>query len=178
MLSGFLNDLQLWTLNCLLHDLHLWSFHGLLDHVHLSLRNNGHVRNLIQEQCNLDVLGYLVDLLLDDGFLHCLLDDFMPLHFGCIDNVLNVRVHALLRLSLRLNHKYLNDLLSERNSRGFDGLLHRTLLNPVPRENLGGLRQFLHKLRNWGVNDLLQSPLLDSVLGNSPGHFGNLPDNL
>ena len=32
----------------------------------------------------------LWDLLLDDGFLHCLLDDSGPLYFDCVDDVLNV----------------------------------------------------------------------------------------
>ena len=34
-------------------------------------------------------------LLLDDGFLHCLLDDFRLLHFDGVDDVLNMRVHTL-----------------------------------------------------------------------------------
>ena len=68
--------------------------------------------------------------------------------------MLNVRVHNLLRLSLRLNDRHLSDLHSEYKSRSFDGLLHKTLLNPVLGENLGDLYQILHNLRNWNVNDL------------------------
>ena len=44
-------------------------------------------------------------------------------------------------------------------------MVHRTLLNPVLRENLGGLCQFLHNRQNWCVNDLLHILLLDSILG-------------
>ena len=46
--------------DCLRHDLHLW---------------------------NLNVLGHLIDFLLDDGLLslHCLLDNFGLLHFDCVD---------------------------------------------------------------------------------------------
>ena len=55
------------------------------------------------QRWNLDALGLLVDFLLDDVFLH----------FNCVDDMLNVRVHTLLRLFLRLNDGYLNDLLSE-----------------------------------------------------------------
>ena len=57
----------------------------------------------------------MADLLLDDRLhsLHCLLDDFGLLHFNCVDDVLNVRVHNLLRLFLRLNDGHLNDLSSE-----------------------------------------------------------------
>ena len=87
----FLNDLQLWDPNCLLHDLHpwnlhnwvinrlvntlqLWNLHCLLnsqDHGDLSLHTDGHFINLVRELhlWNLNVLGHLVDLVLDDGFL-------------------------------------------------------------------------------------------------------------
>ena len=52
------------------------------------------------------VFGHLADLLLDDRLhsLHCLLDD---------DDVLNVCVHNLLRLFLRLNDGHVNDPRSE-----------------------------------------------------------------
>ena len=45
------------------------------------------------------MLGHLVDFLIDDGLLslHCLLNDFGHLCFNCIDDVLNMRVHNLLR---------------------------------------------------------------------------------
>ena len=49
-----------------------------------------------------------------------------------------------------------------------------TLVNPVLGENLEDLCQFLHNLRNWNVNDLLHSPLLDSFLGNGLRHFHQL----
>ena len=89
---------------------------------HLSLYNNGHVINLCKELhlWNLDVLGHLVDLFLDDGplSLHCQLSDFRLLHFNCVDDVLNTR---------RLNDRHLNDHLSDCSRRSFDGLLHETL---------------------------------------------------
>ena len=46
------------------------------------------------------VLGHLVDFLIDDGplSLHCLLDDFEHFCLNCVDDVLNTRVHNLLRL--------------------------------------------------------------------------------
>ena len=37
----------------------------------------------------------LIDLL-----LNCLLDEFGPLHFNCVDDVLNMRVRNLLRRNL------------------------------------------------------------------------------
>ena len=40
-----------------------------------------------------DVLGHPADLLLNDGFLHCLLDDSGPLYINCVNDVLNVRDH-------------------------------------------------------------------------------------
>ena len=89
----------------------------------LSLRRDRDVNGLVCElqRWNLDALGLLVDFLLDDVFLH----------FDCVDDVLNVRVHTLLRLFLRLNDGYLNDLLSESNSRGSNDLSSETLLNFV-----------------------------------------------
>ena len=59
------------------------------------------LRNCACEELN--GLGHLVHLLLDDGFLPCLLDDFGLLHFDCVDDVLNMRVHTSLRRSFRLN---------------------------------------------------------------------------
>ena len=61
---------------------------------------------------DLNVLGHLVDFLLDDGLLslHCQLSDCGLLHFDCVDDVLNVRGHTLLRLSLNSNDRHLNDL--------------------------------------------------------------------
>ena len=50
---------------------------------------------------------------LDDGFLHCLLDDLGLLHFNCVDDVLNMRVRNLLHLFLRLSNKHLNDLVNK-----------------------------------------------------------------
>ena len=93
---------------------------------------------------------------------------------SAVDDVLNVRVHTLLRLSLRLNDEYLNDLLSEGNSKGFDILLHRTLFHPVLGKSLLDFHPFLHNLRNWNVNDMLHSLLLDSVLGDGLRHFHQL----
>ena len=63
------------------------------------------------------MLGHLIDFLLDDGLLslHCQLDDFRLLHFNCVDDVLSMRVHTLLRLSLNLSDKTLDDLPSEKN---------------------------------------------------------------
>ena len=68
--------------------------------------------NLVEElhQWDLNVLGHLVDLLLDEGFLPCLLDDLGPLHFDCIDVVLNKRVRNLLRFP---SGRHLNDLSSK-----------------------------------------------------------------
>ena len=80
-LIHFLNSLQLCALDCLLHDLHAW---------------------------NINVLCHLVDLFLNNVFLH----------FDCVDDMLDVNVHTLLRLSSSLNDRYLNDFLSERNNRG------------------------------------------------------------
>ena len=113
------------------------------------------------------MLGHLADFLIDDGLLSvlCLFDEFGPLHFNCVDDVLNVRVDNMLCLFFRPNDRHLNGLFNEWNSRIFDGLLHNTLLNPVLRENLGDLCQFFQSLRDWSVNDLLHSPLLDSVSG-------------
>ena len=114
VLNGFLNDLNLWVLNRLLHEVYLWN---------LSLRHDRDVNGLVHElqRWNLDPLGLLVDFLLDDRLhsLHCKLDDFGLLLFDCVDDVLNAHVHTLSRLFFRLNDGYLNDLLSEWNSRGF-----------------------------------------------------------
>ena len=68
---------------------------------------------LVQELLHLGALGCLVDLFLDDGFLHCLLDDLGLLHFDCVDDVLNMRDRNLLRLFWSLSDKHLNDLLNE-----------------------------------------------------------------
>merc|ERR1712135_57806 len=143
------------------------SFLNLLDGRHLPLHDHRHIHNSVDvlNLWNLDVLGHLVDLLLDDGFLslHGLLDDSGLLHFD--------RVHDLLcdfrdldDLLLRLDFGHLDDLLSERNSRGFDDLLHNTLLNPVLGENLKDLHQFLHHLRHRNIENLLHCTLQDSVL--------------
>ena len=92
-------------------------------------------------------------------------DGFPSTH--CFDSVLNMCVHDMLCLFLRPSDRHLNSLFSDRNSKVCNGLLHRTLLNPVLRESLGGLCQFLHNGQNWCVNDLLHIPLLDSILGAS-----------
>ena len=83
-----LSYLGLWGLSGFLNDLQLW---------------------------DLNVLGHLVDLLIDDGLLslHSLLDDFVHLCFNCVDDVLNMRVHNLFRLFSHLSDRHLNDLLSE-----------------------------------------------------------------
>ena len=78
---------------------------------------NGFLHDL--QQWNLHVPGHLVDLFMDCVFLH----------FNCVDDVLNARVHNLLRLS----DKALDDLLRESNIGSFNGLLRRTLLKPVQR---------------------------------------------
>ena len=68
--------------------LQLWYVCGLLNNLrgNLSLRQNRDVHDFVGEL-------QLWDLLLDDGFLHCLLDDSGPLYFNCVEDVLNVRVH-------------------------------------------------------------------------------------
>ena len=78
--------MQLWNLYLRLNS---------LDRGNLSLRHDRFIDDLVGElrEWNLNVLGHLVDL--DDGFLSCLLDDFWPLHFDCIDNVLSMRFHTL-----------------------------------------------------------------------------------
>ena len=84
----------------------LW-FSDIPVHADLSLRHDKHVDDLVGElqRLNINVLGHLVDLVLGD----------VTLNFGCVDDVLDVRVHALLRLSLRLNDKHLKDLPNEKN---------------------------------------------------------------
>ena len=49
--------------------------------------------------------GNLIDFLLGDRFLHCLLDELGPLHFDCTGDVLNMRVSILLHLLLRLSDR-------------------------------------------------------------------------
>merc|ERR1719383_1621812 len=75
-------------------------FLNLLDGRHLSLHDHRHIHNSVDvlNLRNLDLLGHLVDLLLDDGFLslHGLLDDSGLLHFDRVHDMLNVRVHDLL----------------------------------------------------------------------------------
>ena len=90
------------------------------------------------------------------------------------DDVLNTRVHDLLRVSLRLSDRLLNDLLREGNVGSFIGLPHKTLLNPVLRKNPGDLHQFLHDLRIRSVGGLLHSPQPDSVLGYGVRQFHQL----
>ena len=87
-LNGLFNNLQLWNPNCFLNDLRLWDF---------------------------NVLGHLVDFLIDDVLLSllCLFDDVGYLCFDCVDNVLNMCVHNVLRFILRPSDRYLNDILSE-----------------------------------------------------------------
>ena len=93
--------------------LQLVNFFGLLYHldpVGLSLRHDRDVNDLLGElqRWNIDVLGHLVDLPLDDVFLH----------FDCVDDVLNVRVLTLVRPSLRLNDRYLKDRPNEKTVGG------------------------------------------------------------
>ena len=54
---------------------------------------------------------------------------------------------------------------------GVEDLLRKTLLNPVPGEMSEDLHQYHRYLRNWGVRDLFESPLLDSVLEHVRRHF-------
>ena len=70
----------------LVQELRLWELNGLGHLVHLLLDDG-----LLSLHCQ---LRYLVDLLLNDGLLslHCQLSDFRLLHFNCVDDVLNVRV--------------------------------------------------------------------------------------
>ena len=62
---------------------------------------NGFLNDL--QQWDLNVPGHLVDLFMDNVFLHC----------SCVDDLLNARVHTLLRLSLRLNDRHHNYHLSK-----------------------------------------------------------------
>ena len=48
------------------------------------------------------------------------------------------------------------------------------LLISVLGENSEDLYEFLHNLRHWGVRDLFESPLLDSVLEHVRRHFYQL----
>jgi len=52
--------------------------------------------------------------------------------------------------------------------------LPKTLLNPVPGEMSEDLHEYHHYLQNWGVRDLFESPLLDSVLEHVRRHFCQL----
>ena len=52
--------------------------------------------------------------------------------------------------------------------------LRKALLNPVPGEMSEDLHENHHYLRNWGVRDLFESPLLDSVLEHVRRHFYEL----
>ena len=97
---------------------------------------NGFLNDL--QLWDVNVLGHLVDCLNYDGRL-C---------FNCVDDVLSMCVHNMLCLFFCPSNRHLNGLFSKRNSRVCNDLSHRTLLNPVLRESLGGLNQFLHSLRN------------------------------
>ena len=102
----------------------------------LSLRT-WHINDL--QLWDFNVLGHLVDCLNDDGLL-C---------FKCVDGVLNVcSQHAVSYLASECQASQW--FFSASEIAGFEMIcLQRTLLNPVLRENLGGLNQFLHSLRNW-----------------------------
>ena len=139
-IAHIVNTLQLLSLNGLLNSLDHWGnlsrrfnknvtdlvsqlqrrnlhrFLHCLGHEYVSLHTNEHVTSLVQELrlWELNGLGHLVHLLLDDGLLSLYrqLDDFRLLHFNCVDDVLNVRVDKLLCLFLRPNNRHLNDLHS------------------------------------------------------------------
>ena len=94
----------------------------------------------------------------------------MFLHFDCVDDVLNVRVHTLLRLSLRLNDRCLKDLPNEKNSRRPKGLLRGTVLNPV----LGGsLEELCGSPTSCGTRMSTVCSTVRSWIPSSDTVFGN-----
>ena len=80
-------------------------FRTVWAHGYVSLHTNEHVSNPAQalQLSNLNVLGHLVDFLIDDGLL-C---------FNRVDDVLNMRVYSLFRFFSHVRNRHLNDLLIE-----------------------------------------------------------------
>ena len=55
-------------------------------------------------------------------------------------------------------------VLQNVSAQSLEDQLRKALLNPVPGEMSEDLHEYHHYLRIWGVRDLFESPLLDSVL--------------